>query len=215
MKYFQNYYLYVGFGCAIAGMGTCSNCPVLIYILELCRTVLFPWSCWCSCVCLLKRCDTWSIPAARGVPGCSCSWLWHSSKARLTFPGDVVKKGGLVEYTGNNVNIFYYYGVSRTMKMWLLYNYNSLGIQLFYFVTCGYKTQKMQCNQMVNMYMCAECGKSSSEGTAGEWSLKTDAQIVDILAKFLIVHFNLFCISCSCKVHLSYFWRLSTCTILY
>lgn len=84
-----------------------------------------------------------------------------------------------------------------------------------YFGTCGGKAQKMQCNQKVNLKMCAGCGKSSSEGTTGEWSLKIDAQIVYILAKFLIVHFNWFCISCSCKVHLSYFWRLSTCTILY
>lgn len=45
VKYLQNYYVYVGFGCAIAGMGTCSNCSVIICILKLYRTVLFTCSC--------------------------------------------------------------------------------------------------------------------------------------------------------------------------
>lgn len=154
VKYFQIFYICVGFGCAIAGTGSCSNCSVLICILQLCKTALFTCGCWCSCVCwrdVLHGAflQLWEFLAA-AVLGCGTS-----SKARLRFPGGAytgaVKKGGLVEYIGNNVNTFYYDVMSRTMKMWLLYNYHSVGIQFFYFVTCGYETQKMQCNQKVNM----------------------------------------------------------------
>lgn len=139
VKYFQNYCICVGFGCAIPGTGTCSSCSVFICILKLCRTVLFTWSCWCSCACWRDV-----IPGADlRVPGKADIPRRNTHRCR--------EKGGLVEYIGSNVNTFYYCGMSRTMKMWLLYNYHSVGIQLFYFVTCGYETRKMQCNQMVNM----------------------------------------------------------------
>lgn len=50
------------------------------------------------------------------IPGCGTS-----SEARLRLPGgiptDVVKKGGLVEYIGSQVNTFDYCGMSRTKKM--------------------------------------------------------------------------------------------------
>lgn len=140
-KYFQNYYISVGFGCAIPSTGPCSKCSVLICILKLCQTVLFTCRCWCSCVCW-RDVIPWQFLAA-AVLGCG-----SSSKARLRFPGGAytggVKKGRLVEYIGNNVNTFYYDVMSRTKKTWLLYNYHSVAIRLFYFVTCGYKTQKTQ-----------------------------------------------------------------------
>lgn len=139
VKYFQNDYICVGFGCAMTGTGICSSCSVLICILKLCRTVLFTWSCWCSCVC-------WRDV----IPGANPESSWQGWHSQEEYTG-VVRKGRLVEYIGSNVNTFYYCGMSRTMKMWLLYNYHSVGIQLFYFVICGYETQKMPCNQMVNM----------------------------------------------------------------
>lgn len=55
-----------------------------------------------------------------------------------------LQKDCLVDYVGNNVNTFYYYVMCRTRRMWLLYDYHSVGSQLFYFVTRGYKTQKTQ-----------------------------------------------------------------------
>lgn len=71
-------------------------------------------------LCLLKDVDTeaflqpWEFLAV--ALGCV-----PSSKAGLKFPGGaytgVVKKGGLVEYIGSNVNTFYYYRMPRTMKM--------------------------------------------------------------------------------------------------
>lgn len=147
VKHFQNDCICVGFGRAKPGTGTCSNCSAFIEILRLCSTVLLTCSCRCSCVC-------WG-----DVKPAAFLQLWQflavAAAARLRFPGGahtgVGEKGGLVESTGSNVNIFYWYGMSRTMKMWLLYDYHSVGVQLLYFITCGYKTQKMQCNQMVHM----------------------------------------------------------------
>lgn len=107
VKYFQNCCICVGFGRAVPGTGTCSNCLVLI-ILRLCRTP--QCSCWCSCVCwggvkpelFLQPQEFLAVAAARQ------GWDSHTGGG---------KKGGLVEYTGGNVNIFYYYGMSRTTKM--------------------------------------------------------------------------------------------------
>ena len=62
-----------------------------------------------------------------------------------------LQKGCLGDYVGNNVNNFYYCVMCRTRNMCLLYDYHSVGIQLFYFVTCDYKTRKMQCNQTILM----------------------------------------------------------------
>lgn len=121
-----------------------SHCSVLVCFLEHVQDCALHMQMLIQ-LCFLNWCVTLSMAETVGILSCNCSCLLQQQVMQGFDSHDghmqALQKGCLVDYVGNNVNSFYYYVMCRTRKMWLLYDYHSVSIRLFYFVTCDYKTQ--------------------------------------------------------------------------